>query len=169
MPAIVCADPIPPSSLPPRFDGYRFDGVTSMMYHHHGLQYAFTGNYGEYFGMNTDVDAVVYLMLVNNVLHDMFPNCITVGESAATSETRRVGNGKARSPCRSLFLSLARAHTVHLEALFPAPARARAAKRQQWPSVPPPTHTPAPTPLCRRGRVGHAHLLPALAGGRRGL
>lgn len=25
-----------------RFDGYRFDGVTSMMYHHHGLQMAFT-------------------------------------------------------------------------------------------------------------------------------
>lgn len=26
-----------------RFDGYRFDGVTSMMYHHHGLQTTFTG------------------------------------------------------------------------------------------------------------------------------
>ena len=26
-----------------KFDGYRFDGVTSMMYHHHGLQMAFTG------------------------------------------------------------------------------------------------------------------------------
>lgn len=62
-----------------KFDGYRFDGVTSMMYHHHGLSYAFTGNYEEYFGMNTDVDAVVYLMLVNNMLHDVFPNCITVG------------------------------------------------------------------------------------------
>ncbi len=33
-----------------------------------------------YFGMNTDVDAVVYLMLVNNLLHDLFPNCITIGE-----------------------------------------------------------------------------------------
>jgi hypothetical protein len=29
--------------------------------------------------MNTDVDAVVYLMLVNNLLHDVFPNCITIG------------------------------------------------------------------------------------------
>lgn len=47
-----------------KFDGYRFDGVTSMMYHHHGLSYTFTGNYNEYFGLNTDVDAVVYLMLV---------------------------------------------------------------------------------------------------------
>lgn len=105
-------------STPPsrRFDGYRFDGVTSMMYHHHGLQTTFTGgcparmtpktlvaieplktaqyhpwlpnlcthprlfqphpplafptpqptgNYDEYFGMSTDVDAVVYLMMVS--------------------------------------------------------------------------------------------------------
>jgi hypothetical protein len=37
------------------------------------------GNYDEYFGMNTDVDAVVYLMLVNNVLHDLFPHAITIG------------------------------------------------------------------------------------------
>jgi 1,4-alpha-glucan branching enzyme len=66
-----------------KFDGYRFDGVTSMMYHHHGLSYAFTGAYDEYFGMNTDVDAVVYLMLVNNVLHDLFPNCITIGEDVS--------------------------------------------------------------------------------------
>lgn len=66
-----------------KFDGYRFDGVTSMMYHHHGLSYAFTGQYDEYFGMNTDVDAVVYLMLVNNVLHDLFPNAITIGEDVS--------------------------------------------------------------------------------------
>lgn len=66
-----------------KFDGYRFDGVTSMMYHHHGLSMAFTGNYDEYFGMSTDVDAVVYLMLVNNLLHDLFPNCITIGEDVS--------------------------------------------------------------------------------------
>jgi 1,4-alpha-glucan branching enzyme len=66
-----------------KFDGYRFDGVTSMMYHHHGLSYAFTGAYDEYFGMNTDVDAVVYLMLANNLLHDLFPHAITVGEDVS--------------------------------------------------------------------------------------
>jgi hypothetical protein len=38
------------------------------------------GNYQEYFGMNTDVDAVVYLMLVNNLLHDLFPSSVVVGE-----------------------------------------------------------------------------------------
>lgn len=66
-----------------KFDGYRFDGVTSMMYHHHGLSYAFTGAYDEYFGMNTDVDAVVYLMLANNLLHDLFPHAITIGEDVS--------------------------------------------------------------------------------------
>ncbi|KAK1300227.1 hypothetical protein QJS10_CPB13g01652 [Acorus calamus] len=42
-----------------KFDGFRFDGVTSMMYTHHGLQVEFTGNYNEYFGFATDVDAMV--------------------------------------------------------------------------------------------------------------
>uniref|UniRef100_A0A1D2AGY8 1,4-alpha-glucan branching enzyme n=1 Tax=Auxenochlorella protothecoides TaxID=3075 RepID=A0A1D2AGY8_AUXPR len=70
-----------------KFDGYRFDGVTSMMYHHHGLQVAFTGNYDEYFGMATDVDAVVYLMLVNNTLHDLFPTAITIGEDVSGMPT----------------------------------------------------------------------------------
>ena len=66
-----------------KFDGYRFDGVTSMMYHHHGLQTTFTGNYDEYFGMATDVEAVVYLMLMNNMLHDLFPSVVTIGEDVS--------------------------------------------------------------------------------------
>ncbi|KAI8112937.1 hypothetical protein M9434_004256 [Picochlorum sp. BPE23] len=66
-----------------KFDGYRFDGVTSMMYHHHGLQTTFTGNYDEYFGMSTDVEAVVYLMLMNNMLHDLFPSIVTIGEDVS--------------------------------------------------------------------------------------
>ena len=66
-----------------KFDGFRFDGVTSMMYHHHGLQMAFTGNYDEYFGMSTDTDACVYLMLMNNMVHDMFPHAITIGEDVS--------------------------------------------------------------------------------------
>ncbi|GFR43347.1 hypothetical protein Agub_g4269 [Astrephomene gubernaculifera] len=66
-----------------KFDGFRFDGVTSMMYHHHGLSYTFTGAYEEYFGLNTDVDALVYLMLANNMLHDLFPNCVTIAEDVS--------------------------------------------------------------------------------------
>lgn len=41
-----------------RFDGYRFDGVTSMMYLHHGLSVGFSGGYHEYFGDSTDMSAV---------------------------------------------------------------------------------------------------------------
>ncbi|KAG1664935.1 hypothetical protein FOA52_004457 [Chlamydomonas sp. UWO 241] len=66
-----------------KFDGYRFDGITSMMYHHHGLSTTFTGNYAEYFGMATDADAIVYLMLVNHMLHDVFPDVITIGEDVS--------------------------------------------------------------------------------------
>lgn len=69
------------------FDGFRFDGVTSMMYTHHGLQMQFTGNYAEYFGFATDVDAVVYLMLVNDMIHGVFPETITVGEDVSGMPT----------------------------------------------------------------------------------
>ena len=47
------------------FDGFRFDGVTSMLYHSRGLGQGFSGGYHEYFGLNTDTDALVYLMLAN--------------------------------------------------------------------------------------------------------
>ncbi|KAK6139905.1 hypothetical protein DH2020_026350 [Rehmannia glutinosa] len=70
-----------------KFDGFRFDGVTSMMYTHHGLQVAFTGNYNEYFGFATDVDAVVYLMLVNDLIHGLFPEAITIGEDVSGMPT----------------------------------------------------------------------------------
>ncbi|KAK3285361.1 1,4-alpha-glucan-branching enzyme [Cymbomonas tetramitiformis] len=56
------------------FDGFRFDGVTSMLYHHHGLQMEFTGNYEEYFGTQTNVDAVVYLMLASQLGQELRPD-----------------------------------------------------------------------------------------------
>ena len=61
------------------FDGFRFDGVTSMLYHDHGLESAFT-NYDMYFSMNTDTDAVVYLQLANELIHEINPNAITIAE-----------------------------------------------------------------------------------------
>ncbi|KAL7669539.1 hypothetical protein ACOME3_010191 [Neoechinorhynchus agilis] len=42
------------------FDGFRFDGVTSMIYHSHGIDHAFSGNYDEYFGIRTDTESIVY-------------------------------------------------------------------------------------------------------------
>uniref|UniRef100_A0A8C1SDI3 1,4-alpha-glucan branching enzyme n=1 Tax=Cyprinus carpio TaxID=7962 RepID=A0A8C1SDI3_CYPCA len=62
------------------FDGFRFDAVTSMLYHHHGIGTSFSGNYSEYFGIHVDEDALVYLMLANHILHKLYPQCITVAE-----------------------------------------------------------------------------------------
>ncbi len=61
------------------FDGFRFDGVTSMLYHDHGLGSAFTG-YDMYFSLNTDTEAVTYLQLANELIHKINPNAITIAE-----------------------------------------------------------------------------------------
>ncbi|MBO7217707.1 MAG: alpha amylase C-terminal domain-containing protein, partial [Clostridia bacterium] len=61
------------------FDGFRFDGVTSMLYHDHGLGSAFT-NYGMYFSMNTDTEAVTYLTLANELVHKLNKNALTIAE-----------------------------------------------------------------------------------------
>ncbi|MBO5352807.1 MAG: alpha amylase C-terminal domain-containing protein [Lachnospiraceae bacterium] len=61
------------------FDGFRFDGVTSMLYHDHGLGSAFC-NYDMYFSMNTDTEAVTYLQLANELIHQVNPNAVTVAE-----------------------------------------------------------------------------------------
>ena len=47
--------------------------MTSMLYHHHGIHMAFSGNYSEYFSPATNVDAVVYLMLANELVHSLLP------------------------------------------------------------------------------------------------
>ena len=61
------------------FDGFRFDGVTSMLYRDHGLGSAFV-NYSMYFSENTDYDAVIYLALANELIHNVKPSAITVAE-----------------------------------------------------------------------------------------
>ena len=61
------------------FDGFRFDGVTSMIYRDHGLGSAFT-NYDMYFNMNTDLEALNYLQLANELIHEVNPNATTVAE-----------------------------------------------------------------------------------------
>ena len=61
------------------FDGFRFDGVTSMLYHDHGLGSAFT-DYSMYFSMNTDTEAVTYLQLANKLIHEINPLALTVAE-----------------------------------------------------------------------------------------
>lgn len=61
------------------FDGFRFDGVTSMLYHDHGLGSAFS-NYSMYFSLNTDTEAVTYLQLANELIHELSPYAVTVAE-----------------------------------------------------------------------------------------
>ncbi len=61
------------------FDGFRFDGVTSMLYLDHGLGSAFS-DYSMYFSMNTDVEAVTYLQLANELIHEVNPGAITIAE-----------------------------------------------------------------------------------------
>ena len=69
-----------------RFDGFRFDGVTSMLYHHHGLGVAFEGGKSQYFSPSTNVDAVVYLMLANALVHRLLPGEVREGGAVSIAE-----------------------------------------------------------------------------------
>ena len=62
-----------------RFDGFRFDGVTSMIYYDHGLGKAFT-DYSFYYDGNEDEDALVYLALANQLIHELYPEALTIAE-----------------------------------------------------------------------------------------
>ncbi|PAV85395.1 hypothetical protein WR25_09830 [Diploscapter pachys] len=65
------------------FDGFRFDGVTSMIYHSHGMNDDFGGGYPMYFGLNADTDSLVYLMIANHYLHNKFPQITTIAEEVS--------------------------------------------------------------------------------------
>jgi len=62
-----------------RVDGFRFDGVTSMLYTHHGLEKAFL-TYDDYFNPSVDEDALTYLWLANKMMQDLCPDAITIAE-----------------------------------------------------------------------------------------
>lgn len=66
-----------------QFDGFRFDGVTSMIYHDHGLGHGFGGDYPDYFGLGVDTESLIYLMLANDMLHTLHPDVITVAEEVS--------------------------------------------------------------------------------------
>lgn len=65
------------------FDGFRFDGVTSMLYHHHGVNYCFTGDYKEYFNHHLNTGAVSYMMIANHYLHTTYPGMVTIAEDVS--------------------------------------------------------------------------------------
>ncbi len=60
-------------------DGFRFDGVTSMLYTHHGLEKSFSG-YKDYFADDIDQDALTYLTLANHLIHAIKPSALTIAE-----------------------------------------------------------------------------------------
>ena len=61
------------------FDGFRFDGVTSMLYHDHGLGTDFNSN-DKYFSYNTHTEAITYLQLANELIRQVNPNAVTIAE-----------------------------------------------------------------------------------------
>lgn len=65
-----------------QFDGFRFDGVTSMLYYSHGLGESF-GSYSDYFNGHQDDNAICYLTLANEVIHQVNPNAITIAEEVS--------------------------------------------------------------------------------------
>ena len=63
-------------------DGFRFDGVTSMIYWDHGLEKNF-GDYALYFDKGVDENALSYLALANQVIHELDPDAITIAEDVS--------------------------------------------------------------------------------------
>ena len=64
------------------FDGFRFDGVTSMLYYNHGLGEAYC-NYSDYFNGGEDLNAICYLTLANKLIHQVNPKAITIAEEVS--------------------------------------------------------------------------------------
>ena len=62
-----------------KFDGFRFDGVTSMLYYSHGLGQSFNG-YQDYYDGHEDDNAFCYLALANKMIHEVNPHAITIAE-----------------------------------------------------------------------------------------
>ena len=81
-----------------KFDGFRFDGVTAMLYTHRGIHWDFIGGHSEFYGDHADNDACVYLMLANQMLRDdpkFGPAAVTIAEdvSGQTGVCRPVWHG----------------------------------------------------------------------------
>ncbi len=76
------------------FDGYRFDGVTSLLYFHHGDFTSFD-HYDKYFKYDVDWDALLYLQLANTLIHEIKPNAISIAEdmSGMPGMSRNVSHG----------------------------------------------------------------------------
>lgn len=63
-------------------DGFRFDGITSMLFKDHGIGRSFT-SYDDYFGPDVDVDALTYLFLANKLVHEIKKDAVTIAEDVS--------------------------------------------------------------------------------------
>lgn len=63
-------------------DGFRMDGITSMLYTHHGLEKVFA-SYEDYFDDSVDIDAMAYLFMANKLIHSLRPDAITIAEDVS--------------------------------------------------------------------------------------
>ena len=63
------------------FDGFRFDGVTSMIYYHHG--YTEFDSREKYFSPEVNEEALCYLTLANRLIHDLYPHAVTITEDVS--------------------------------------------------------------------------------------
>ncbi|MCL7041319.1 hypothetical protein MKW94_030953 [Papaver nudicaule] len=64
-----------------QIDGFHFHSLSSMIYTHNGFA-VFTGDMEEYYNQYVDKDALIYLILANEMLHELNPNIITIAEDA---------------------------------------------------------------------------------------
>lgn len=65
-----------------QFDGFRFDGVSSMLYYNHGLGQTFN-SYSDYFNGHQDADAMAYLAIANKLIHFLRPSAVTIAEEVS--------------------------------------------------------------------------------------
>ena len=63
------------------FDGFRFDGVTSMLYFHHG--YTDGWDQQKYYKEGVEWDAITYLALANTLIHKVKPDGISIAEDVS--------------------------------------------------------------------------------------
>nr|XP_002126483.1 1,4-alpha-glucan-branching enzyme-like isoform X1 [Ciona intestinalis] len=78
-----------------QIDGFRFCGVTEMVYRDMETGRRMTDEYEQYFGTHMNLEAISYLMLMNDMLHKFYPEVTTIAEemSGLPCITRLVSEG----------------------------------------------------------------------------
>lgn len=88
------------------FDGFRFDGVTSMLYLDHGVNGDFN-SYDDYFSSNVDWDAAGYLMLANEVAHNISwtDDCTATDNLQTEAQKKLPGNAVTKKNSHAITIA----------------------------------------------------------------